>query len=167
LKAGRSFRLSWHHRCRTIRRLRHDARPSAGYSNEDHRPTIALVLTGCTGDRLGASTKCDEVSTRPSVAAVFGLRPRQTTAAQRRSLISRTVPAPFSFSSSKIASSSIILASRFALSIPRGCKAWRYPHRPLAGMGHRSAMLIPGQAAHLFRDDAAHPFRLIVARHSD
>jgi hypothetical protein len=29
------------------------------------------------------------------------------------------------------------------------------------------AVLIPGQAAHLFRDDAAHPFRLIVARHSD
>jgi hypothetical protein len=28
-------------------------------------------------------------------------------------------------------------------------------------------LLIPGQAAHLFRDDAAHPFRLIVARHSD
>jgi len=28
-------------------------------------------------------------------------------------------------------------------------------------------LLIPGQAAHLFRDDAAHLFRLIVARHSD
>jgi hypothetical protein len=31
----------------------------------------------------------------------------------------------------------------------------------------RWSVLIPGQAAHLFRDDAAHPFRLIVARHSD
>jgi hypothetical protein len=28
-------------------------------------------------------------------------------------------------------------------------------------------MLIPEQVAHLFRDDAARPFRLIVARHSD
>jgi transposase-like protein len=28
-------------------------------------------------------------------------------------------------------------------------------------------LLIPGQAAHRFRDDGAHPFRLIVARHSD
>jgi hypothetical protein len=33
------------------------------------------------------------------------------------------------------------------------------------GLGHQ--LLIPEQAAHLFRDDAAHPFRLIVARHSD
>jgi len=30
-----------------------------------------------------------------------------------------------------------------------------------------SSVLIPEQAAHLFRNDAAHPFRLIVARHSD
>jgi transcriptional regulator GlxA family with amidase domain len=28
-------------------------------------------------------------------------------------------------------------------------------------------LLIPEQVAHLFRDDAARPFRLIVARHSD
>jgi hypothetical protein len=28
-------------------------------------------------------------------------------------------------------------------------------------------MLIPEQAAHRFRDDAAHLFRLIAARHSD
>jgi hypothetical protein len=28
-------------------------------------------------------------------------------------------------------------------------------------------LLIPEQAAHLFRNDAARPFRLIVARHSD
>jgi len=31
----------------------------------------------------------------------------------------------------------------------------------------RVFLLIPEQAAHRFRDDAAHPFRLIVARHSD
>jgi hypothetical protein len=31
----------------------------------------------------------------------------------------------------------------------------------------RLPVLIPEQAAHRFRDDAAHPFRLIVARHSD
>jgi hypothetical protein len=30
-----------------------------------------------------------------------------------------------------------------------------------------ASLLIPREAAHLFRDDAAHPFRLIVARHSD
>jgi hypothetical protein len=28
-------------------------------------------------------------------------------------------------------------------------------------------LLIPEQAAHRFRDDAAHPFRLIAARRSD
>ncbi|OPH81485.1 hypothetical protein [Nitrobacter vulgaris] len=28
-------------------------------------------------------------------------------------------------------------------------------------------LLIPEQAAHLFQDDAAHLFRLIVAQHSD
>jgi hypothetical protein len=28
-------------------------------------------------------------------------------------------------------------------------------------------LLIPEQAARRFRDDAAHPFRLIAARHSD
>jgi hypothetical protein len=28
-------------------------------------------------------------------------------------------------------------------------------------------VLIPGQAAHRFRDDVAYPFRLIAARHSD
>lgn len=31
----------------------------------------------------------------------------------------------------------------------------------------RKNLLIPEQAAHLFRDDVARPFRLIVARHSD
>jgi hypothetical protein len=30
-----------------------------------------------------------------------------------------------------------------------------------------AGMLIPEQAAHRFRDDAAHPFRLIAARRSD
>jgi hypothetical protein len=34
-------------------------------------------------------------------------------------------------------------------------------------LGWEHCVLIPEQAAHLFRDDAAHPFRLIVARHSD
>jgi hypothetical protein len=34
-------------------------------------------------------------------------------------------------------------------------------------LGADDELLIPEQAAHLFRDDAAHPFRLIVARHSD
>jgi hypothetical protein len=29
------------------------------------------------------------------------------------------------------------------------------------------SLLIPEQAAHRFRDDAAHLFRLIAARHSD
>jgi hypothetical protein len=31
----------------------------------------------------------------------------------------------------------------------------------------KSMVLIPEQAAHRFRDDAAHLFRLIAARHSD
>jgi len=31
----------------------------------------------------------------------------------------------------------------------------------------RLKVLIPEQAAHRFRDDAAHPFRLIAARRSD
>jgi hypothetical protein len=30
-----------------------------------------------------------------------------------------------------------------------------------------ASLLIPEQAAHRFRDDAAHLFRLIAARHSD
>jgi hypothetical protein len=34
------------------------------------------------------------------------------------------------------------------------------PHLP-------TTLLIPEQAAHRFRDDAAHPFRLIAARRSD
>jgi hypothetical protein len=31
----------------------------------------------------------------------------------------------------------------------------------------RLYLLIPEQVAHLFQDDVAHPFRLIVARRSD
>jgi hypothetical protein len=38
----------------------------------------------------------------------------------------------------------------------------------IAGMtGFIVKVLIPGQAAHRFRDDVAYPFRLIAARHSD
>jgi transposase len=33
--------------------------------------------------------------------------------------------------------------------------------------GRLHKLLIPEQAAHRFRDDAAHPFRLIAARRSD
>jgi hypothetical protein len=32
---------------------------------------------------------------------------------------------------------------------------------------YETYLLIPEQAAHRFRDDAAHLFRLIAARHSD
>jgi hypothetical protein len=34
-------------------------------------------------------------------------------------------------------------------------------------LNQKSVLLIPEQAAHRFRDDAARLFRLIVARHSD
>jgi hypothetical protein len=69
LKAGRSFRLSWHHHSRTMRRLRRDARPRLQTSRirQEHRP-IRYHLPARLSFRQGQDEGCIALASPKDIA---------------------------------------------------------------------------------------------------